>query len=151
MRTRGFNHEGPRRGPVFVASDFAKQIADIEKGLQGAGAAASGNLEARRDFTDVRDMVRAYWLALEKCEPRRGLQHLPRQGLDSIREVLDLLLGDDQGEDRGAARTRRACARRDVPVLLGDALEVHAGDRLGADDPVRADARATCSTTGAAP
>jgi len=68
VRTRGFNHEGPRRGPVFVASDFAKQIADIEKGLKPP-VLHVGNLEARRDFTDVRDMVRAYWLALEKCEP----------------------------------------------------------------------------------
>jgi GDP-4-dehydro-6-deoxy-D-mannose reductase len=58
VRTRGFNHEGPRRGPVFVASDFAKQIADIEKGLRPP-VLHVGNLEARRDFTDVRDMVRA--------------------------------------------------------------------------------------------
>jgi GDP-4-dehydro-6-deoxy-D-mannose reductase len=62
VRTRGFNHEGPRRGPVFVASDFAKQIADIEKGRKPP-VISVGNLEARRDFTDVRDMVRAYWLA----------------------------------------------------------------------------------------
>jgi GDP-4-dehydro-6-deoxy-D-mannose reductase len=67
VRTRGFNHEGPRRGPVFVASDFAKQIADIEKGRK-APVLSVGNLEAKRDFTDVRDMVRAYWLALEKCD-----------------------------------------------------------------------------------
>src|SRR5437867_909282 len=64
VRTRGFNHEGPRRGPVFVASDFAKQIADIEKGRKPP-VLSVGNLEATRDFTDVRDMVRAYWLALE--------------------------------------------------------------------------------------
>ncbi len=68
VRTRGFNHEGPRRGPVFVASDFAKQIADIEKGRRKP-VLNVGNLDAIRDFTDVRDMVRAYWLALEKCEP----------------------------------------------------------------------------------
>ena len=68
VRTRGFNHEGPRRGPVFVASDFAKQIADIEKGRK-APVLHVGNLDAKRDFTDVRDMVRAYVLALEKCEP----------------------------------------------------------------------------------
>ena len=59
VRTRGFNHEGPRRGSVFVASDFAKQIADIEKGRKPP-VLSVGNLEARRDFTDVRDMVRAY-------------------------------------------------------------------------------------------
>jgi GDP-4-dehydro-6-deoxy-D-mannose reductase len=59
VRTRGFNHEGPRRGPVFVASDFAKQIADIERGKKQP-VLNVGNLEAKRDFTDVRDMVRAY-------------------------------------------------------------------------------------------
>src|ERR1700675_1057912 len=68
IRTRGFNHEGPRRGPVFVCSDFAKQIADIEKGLRPP-VIRVGNLEARRDFTDVRDVVRGYWLSLEKGEP----------------------------------------------------------------------------------
>jgi GDP-4-dehydro-6-deoxy-D-mannose reductase len=67
--TRGFNHEGPRRGPVFVASDFAKQIADIERGLKPP-VIHVGNLEARRDFTDVRDMVQAYW-RFEKCRAAR--------------------------------------------------------------------------------
>jgi len=65
VRTRGFNHEGPRRGPVFVCSDFAKQIADIERGRKPP-VIRVGNLDARRDFTDVRDTVRAYWLSLEK-------------------------------------------------------------------------------------
>src|SRR5207249_7500171 len=65
VRTRAFNHEGPRRGDVFVTSSFAKQIA-----LAEAGKAPSylevGNLEAQRDFTDARDVVKAYWLALER-------------------------------------------------------------------------------------
>jgi len=90
VRTRGFNHEGPRRGPVFVASDFAKQIADIEKGRKPA-VLSVGNLEARRDFTDVRDMVRAYWLALEKCEPGE-VYNICTGRAWTIREVLDLLL-----------------------------------------------------------
>jgi GDP-4-dehydro-6-deoxy-D-mannose reductase len=65
IRTRGFNHTGPRRGDVFVTSNFAKQIAEIEKGKKKP-VIHVGNLEAKRDFTDVRDMVRAYWLACEK-------------------------------------------------------------------------------------
>jgi GDP-4-dehydro-6-deoxy-D-mannose reductase len=117
VRTRGFNHEGPRRGPVFVASDFAKQIADIEKGLKPP-VLHVGNLEARRDFTDVRDMVRGYWLALEKCEP--GEVYNLCSGKDySIQRVLDLLLGMTKvkievREDRMRLRPS------DVPVLLGD-------------------------------
>ena len=68
VRTRAFNHEGPRRGEVFVTSSFAKQVALAELG-KGAPYLDVGNLEARRDFTDVRDVVRAYWLTLEKCTP----------------------------------------------------------------------------------
>jgi len=63
-RTRAFNHSGPRRGEIFVLSDFAKQIAKIEVGVRQP-VMSVGNLEAKRDFTDVRDMVRAYWMATE--------------------------------------------------------------------------------------
>src|SRR5258705_5358859 len=68
IRTRGFNHEAPRRGPVFVCSDFAKHIADIEKGRREP-VVRVGNLDARRDFTYVRDVVRAYWLGPWKGQP----------------------------------------------------------------------------------
>jgi GDP-4-dehydro-6-deoxy-D-mannose reductase len=68
VRTRGFNHTGSRRGDAFVCSNFAKQIAEIEAGIKGPTVKV-GNLKAVRDFTDVRDMVKAYWLALEAGEP----------------------------------------------------------------------------------
>lgn len=68
VRTRAFNHEGPRRGEVFVTSNFAKQIAEAEAGRRKP-VMDVGNLEAKRDYTDVRDIVRAYWLSLECCEP----------------------------------------------------------------------------------
>ncbi len=117
VRTRGFNHEGPRRGPVFVASDFAKQIADIEKGLKPP-VLHVGNLEARRDFTDVRDMVRGYWLALEKCEP--GEVYNLCSGKDySIQRVLDLLLGMTKSKIE-VRQDRMRLRPSDVPVLLGD-------------------------------
>ena len=64
IRTRAFNHTGPRRGEVFVCSTFAKQVVEIEKGAEPL--ISVGNLEASRDFTDVRDTVAGYWLALEK-------------------------------------------------------------------------------------
>ena len=88
--TRAFNHEGPRRGKLFVTSGFASQIAAIEKGEQEP-VIKVGNLEAYRDFTDVRDMVRAYVLASEGCdygEPYNissGKKH-------KISEVLTVLL-----------------------------------------------------------
>jgi GDP-4-dehydro-6-deoxy-D-mannose reductase len=65
--TRTFNHEGPRRGEVFVTSTFAKQVAEIEKGL-AKPVIYHGNLDSYRDYTDVRDVVRAYWIATEKCD-----------------------------------------------------------------------------------
>src|SRR2546430_11124850 len=63
--TRGFNHTGPRRGPALADSTFAKQIALIEAG-QNEPVIYHGDLTSKRDWTDVRDMVRAYWLALER-------------------------------------------------------------------------------------
>ena len=118
VRTRGFNHEGPRRGPVFVSSDFAKQIADIEKGRKKPFISV-GNLEARRDFTDVRDMVRAYWLALEKCEPGE-VYNICSGKAWTIRAVLDHLLSLTKAKievKQDPARLRPS----DVPILLGDA------------------------------
>ncbi|MHB8510964.1 MAG: GDP-mannose 4,6-dehydratase [Actinomycetota bacterium] len=68
VRTRAFNHTGSRRGFVFAESNFARQIALIEKGKQEP-VIKVGNLDAFRDYTDVRDIVRAYVVSLEKCEP----------------------------------------------------------------------------------
>jgi GDP-4-dehydro-6-deoxy-D-mannose reductase len=117
VRTRGFNHEGPRRGPVFVASDFAKQIADIEKGRKKP-VLHVGNLEAQRDFTDVRDMVRGYVLALEKCEPGE-VYNICSGKAWTIQKTLDYLLGLTTAKievQQEAARMRPS----DVPILLGD-------------------------------
>lgn len=65
VRVRPFNHIGPRQNERFVASNFAKQIAEIEAGLREPKLCV-GNLDAQRDFTDVRDMMRAYVFALER-------------------------------------------------------------------------------------
>lgn len=118
VRTRGFNHTGPRRGHVFVCSNFAYQIAGIEAGLQEA-VIRVGNLEARRDFTDVRDMVRAYVAALEKGKP--GEVYNICHGTDhSVQQVLDLLLQMTRLEVRVEADPARM-RPSDVPVLLGSA------------------------------
>jgi len=68
IRTRAFNHEGPRRERVFGISSHAWQIARIEAGLQEP-VIRVGYLGDRRNFTHVYDMVAAYWLAVEKCVP----------------------------------------------------------------------------------
>lgn len=59
MMVRAFNHIGPNQTPMFVVADFCKQVADIEKGKQEP-VINVGNLSAKRDFTDVRDVVKAY-------------------------------------------------------------------------------------------
>lgn len=67
VRVRPFNHIGPGQKDSFVISSFAKQIAEIERGKSDP-VLHVGNLEAKRDFTDVRDMVKAYQLAIDKGE-----------------------------------------------------------------------------------
>jgi GDP-4-dehydro-6-deoxy-D-mannose reductase len=117
VRTRGFNHTGPRRAPVFVCSDFAKQLVDIERGVRPP-VIKVGNLEARRDFTDVRDMVRGYWLALEKGKAGAvynicsGTSHRIGDILDSLIEIS----GVEVEVQQDAKRMRPS----DVPLLEGD-------------------------------
>lgn len=65
VRVRPFNHIGPRQSPNFVVSSFAKQIAEIEKGKKEP-ILRVGNLDSKRDFTNVKDMIYAYFLAIEK-------------------------------------------------------------------------------------
>lgn len=117
VRTRGFNHTGPRRPAIFVCSDFAKQIVDIERGLRPP-VIGVGNLEARRDFTDVRDIVKGYWLALEKGKPGE-VYNLCSGRSYRIREVLDMLIamsGVKVEMRQEASRMRPS----DVPHLEGD-------------------------------
>lgn len=117
IRTRAFNHSGPRRGEVFVESNFAKQIASIERGLQEP-VIKVGNLEAKRDYTDVRDIVRAYWLVLEKGIPGE-VYNISSGKYYQIGEVLEKLLSLSKVKikvEQDPARLRPS----DVPVLLGD-------------------------------
>jgi len=114
--TRGFNHTGPRRGEVFVCSNFAKQIAEIEKGKKAV--IKVGNLEAKRDFTDVRDMVKGYNLALKKGVPGERYNICSGKAY-SMQEVLDKLLklsSMDIKIEKDPERMRPS----DVPILLGD-------------------------------
>jgi GDP-4-dehydro-6-deoxy-D-mannose reductase len=117
VRTRGFNHTGPRRGEVFVTSNFARQIAQIEKGVREP-VVSVGNLDSIRDFTDVRDMVRAYWLSLERGKPGEVYNICSGRGY-SARQVLDILLGLAQVKvtiQEDPARMRPS----DVTLLVGD-------------------------------
>ncbi len=123
IRTRGFNHTGPRRGQVFVTSNFCSQVAAIELGLQEP-VIRVGNLDAIRDFTDVRDMVRAYWLAVTKGKPGEVYNIATGEGI-VIRELLDKIIGLAQVEVRietDPARLRPS----DVEILIGDSSKFRA-------------------------
>ncbi len=116
VRVRAFNHEGPRRDRVFALPSFAHQIARIERGLQ-APQLEVGNLDALRNWTDVRDMVRAYRLAIDLCPPGE----LFLIGSDSLRTVRgcleDLLALSPCGHEITVARGERR-ARPTEPLLL---------------------------------
>lgn len=91
VRVRPFNHIGPRQNDVFVASRFARRIAEIEAGRSGAELPV-GNLAAIRDFTDVRDMVHAYFLAVTQGELGEVYNIGTGQGRE-IGEILAILAG----------------------------------------------------------
>jgi GDP-4-dehydro-6-deoxy-D-mannose reductase len=122
VRARAFNHTGPRRGDSFATSNFAKQVAEIEAGLRPP-LMKVGDLKPTRDFSDVRDIVRGYWLLLERGSA--GEVYNLCSGKDwSIEWVLGFLLsrakvgGIDVRED--PARLRPS----DVPILRGSAEKI---------------------------
>jgi GDP-4-dehydro-6-deoxy-D-mannose reductase len=120
---RPFNHAGPRQSPAFVTSSFARQIAEIEADL-AAPVLSVGNLDARRDITDVRDTVRAYRMLAEGGRPGRPYNVCSGRAY-RIGDLLEILLAGARAPIRVAsdpARLRPA----DHPVLLGDPSRVHA-------------------------
>lgn len=122
VRTRGFNHTGPRRGEVFVCSNFSKQIVEIEK-QKRPPVLYVGNLDAQRDFTDVRDMVRAYWMSLESCEPGDTYNICSGKAI-SIRHLLEMVMSQTTAKievKQDPARLRPS----DVPLLRGDYSKFH--------------------------
>lgn len=119
--TRGFNHEGPRRGDVFVTSSFAKQIAMIEAGLKDPAVLYVGDLTSERDWTDVRDMARAYWLALEHGVPGE-VYNIGSGVCRSVGEMLDLLLSLTSADIQVRADPTRM-RPSDVKVLHADATK----------------------------
>lgn len=121
VRTRAFNHIGPGQAGHFVVPGFARQIADIVSGAQKAEIKV-GNLEAVRDFTDVRDVVRAYWLALEKGkagEVYNICTGRPRR----VADVLRFYLRASSVKIKVSSDPARMRAS-DVPRLVGDAKKL---------------------------
>lgn len=90
IMVRAFNHFGPRQSPMFVVSDFCKQVAEIEKGLREP-VIQVGNLSAMRDFTDVRDVVKAYSLLVQKGKMGETYNVGSGEAV-SIKNILDTIL-----------------------------------------------------------
>ena len=122
VRVRPFNHTGPGQAPRFVVPAFASQIARIEAGLQEP-VMKVGNLEAARDFSDVRDIVRAYYLAVTQGEPGE-VYNLASGQAQSVQGLLDMLLSYSQVEIR-VERDPERYRPVDVPVVYGTAEKFH--------------------------
>ena len=122
VRTRAFNHTGPRRGDAFATSSFAKQIAEAEAGLREP-VVLVGDLKPTRDFSDVRDIVRGYWALLERGTP--GEVYNLCSGVDwSIERILNFLVSHSKLE-RVEVRPDPARLRpSDVPALRGSAEKI---------------------------
>lgn len=114
---RAFNHIGPKQSPIFVVSDFCKQVAEIEAGLKEP-VMYVGNLSAKRDFTDVRDVVRAYGL-LAKNGQKGATYNVGRGHAYEIKEILDKIIAHSSVKikvETDPAKIRPV----DVPIIEAD-------------------------------
>jgi len=122
IRTRAFNHEGPRRGERFVPSNFAKQVAQIEAGLRPP-VVHVGDLTPRRDYSDVRDIVRGYWLLLARGEPGE-VYNLSSGRSWAIRELLDILLAECEVKGIEVRTDPSRLRPSEVAVAVGDPSKI---------------------------
>ena len=123
MMVRAFNHVGPSQAPLFVVADFCKQAAEIEKGLREP-VIHVGNLSARRDFSDVRDVVRAYTLLMEHGAAGETYNVGSGKAI-AIREILDIILA--QAKVPIEVQVDQARLRPvDVPVNEADVSKLEA-------------------------
>lgn len=119
--TRSFNHIGPMQRPTFVVADFCKQVVQIEKGLQEP-VMKVGNLAAKRDFTDVRDVVRAYCLLIEKGKPGETYNVGSGHAI-AIQKILDMIIkqsGKEIKVEVDPAKLRPI----DVPIIEADTTKI---------------------------
>ncbi len=117
IRARSFNHTGPNQGLGFVVPDFCKQVAQIEVGKLKP-VMEVGNLDAERDISDVRDIVRGYRLLAEKGKAGEAY-HLCSGQADKIRDILDNIL-DMATADIKVKRDPKRMRPSDVPRLVGN-------------------------------
>lgn len=121
MLVRAFNHIGPNQAPLFVVADFCKQVAEIEKGLRDP-IMYVGNLSAKRDFTDVRDVVRAYGLLIQNGES--GETYNVGSGRAyAIQEILDMIISKSSREIEVKVDPNKI-RPVDVPIIEADTTKL---------------------------
>ena len=121
IMVRAFNHIGPNQAPIFVVSDFCKQVAEIEAGIKPP-VMRVGNLQAKRDFTDVSDVVRAYGLLIQKGQAGETYNIGSGHAI-AIQELLDKILSLSEKNisvELDTARLRPA----DIPVIEADIQKI---------------------------
>lgn len=132
--TRPFPHTGPGQSPAFVCSDWASQIARIEKGL-AEPVIKTGNCKVRRDFTDVRDIVRAYTLLMQKG--RSGEVYNVCSGKAVLlKEILDLLLSFSR-ETIEVEVDWQKLRKAEIPLLVGDNQKIRTATSWEPQIPLR--------------
>ncbi len=114
--SRSFNHTGPGQSAEFVWPSFARQIAEIEAGKRKEMKV--GNLDVERDFSDVRDIARAYLLAVQKCKAGE-IYNICSGKAYNIRKMLDVMKSFSTAKIKVAVDSLRV-RKEDVPVLYGD-------------------------------
>lgn len=117
VNIRAFNHIGPKQAPIFVVSDFCKQVTEIEKGLREP-IIYTGNLEAERDFTDVRDIVRAY-SALALNGKKGETYNVGSGKAISIKEILNIILKNST-KSIEIRRDEKRYRPIDIPIIKAD-------------------------------
>lgn len=122
MMVRAFNHIGPNQAPMFVVADFCRQVAQIERGLEEP-VIYVGNLSAKRDFTDVRDVVRAYAL-LVRFGKRGETYNVGSGRAVSIQEILDKILKLSDMEIKVAVDSEKL-RPVDVPIIEADIHKIY--------------------------
>lgn len=130
IMVRAFNHSGPKQSSTFVISDFCRQIAEIESSKRPPEICV-GNLSAMRDFTDVRDVVRAYRLLADKGISGK-IYNIGRGKAVSIQYILDTALSY-AGTDIQVKTDPKRMRASDIPVIEPDVSQIfsHTGWKAG--------------------
>ena len=122
MMVRAFNHIGPAQAPMFVVSDFCKQVAEIEKGLREP-LMKVGNLAAMRDFTDVRDVVKAY-VKLITMGKNGETYNVGSGNARTIQDILDLIISKSSVEIKVEIDPNKL-RPVDVPIIEADITKIN--------------------------